>query len=100
MFLSRRPMPMHRRRVYFDHSYSRRARIEGWLTLSIFLSAAVLLVCLLCCLSEASSTLCWLPSKRLSRLHPTPWVGTSVVAGVCENLMMVFAAGLVLGVTL
>src|ERR1019366_8375494 len=62
-----RPMPMHRRRVYLDYGPSRKSRIEGWLSFSIYLSAAILLLSLLGCLPDVmSSTLRWLLPERLS----------------------------------
>ena len=62
-------MPMHRRRVYFDYSSSRRARTEGWLSLSIYMSAAILLLSLLGCLPNIiASTVGWLLPERAYRL--------------------------------
>ncbi len=45
-------MPMHRRRVYMERGAGRRSRIEGWLSLSIFVSTVVLLFSLLGCMPE------------------------------------------------
>lgn len=60
-------MPMHRRRVYLGYSPSPRSRLEGWLSFSIYLSAAILLLSLLGCLPDVvSSTLRWLLPERLS----------------------------------
>ena len=54
-------MPMHRRRVYLEHSSSRKARMEGWLSLSICLWAVILLLSLAVCLPDViSATLRWL----------------------------------------
>ena len=60
-------MPMRRRRVYWDHSYSRRDRMESWLSISIYLSGAVLLLSMLGCLPDIiSSTVSWLLPAKLS----------------------------------
>ena len=83
-------MPMHRRRVYLDYSSSRKSRIEGWLSFSIYLSAAILLLSLLGCLPDViSSTLSWLLPERLSDRF-----GVALVTGrssgltlLCETLM-------------
>ena len=91
-------MPMHRRRVYLDCSSSRKSRIEGWLSFSIYLSAAILLLSLVGCLPDVmSSTLRWLLPERL-----TDRVGVasgmeqaSVLAVLCETLMTLSGAYLV-----
>ncbi len=90
-------MPMHRRRVYLDHSSSRKARIEGWLSLSIFLSAAILLLSLLGCLPDVvSSTLLWvLPEKLSARLGVPSGTETSVWVLPCGILMSLSGAYLV-----
>jgi len=90
-------MPMHRRRVYLDRSSSRKARIEGWLSLSIFLSAAILLLSLLGCLPDlVSSTARWLLPERLwDRLGVLTGTETSVLAVPCEILMTLSGAYLV-----
>ena len=83
-------MPMHRRRVYLAYSPSRRSRLEGWLSFSIYLSAAILLLSLLGCLPDVmSSTLRWLLPERLSdRVGVAS--GTEPASGLtllCETLM-------------
>ena len=91
-------MPMHRRRVYFDYSSSRRARIEGWLSLSIYLSAAILLLSLLGCLPDIMSlTLSWLlPDRLSSRLGAISGMEQgSSLAMFCETLMVLSGAYLV-----
>jgi len=90
-------MPMHRRRVYLDHSSSRRARIEGWLSLSIVVSAVILLLSLIGCLpGMVSSTLVWLLPERVSdRLGVPSGTGTSALAALCEILMTLSGAYLV-----
>ena len=95
-------MPMRRRRVYLDYSSSRKARMEGWLSLSIFLAAAVLLLSLLGCLPDVvSSTLSWLLPERLSaRLGVTSGTETSVWAVPCEILMTLSGAYLVVALLL
>jgi hypothetical protein len=65
--------------------------MEGWLSLSIYLSAAILLLSLLGCLPDVfSSTLSWiLPENLSSRLGVIP--GTepvSSMAMLCEVLMV------------
>jgi hypothetical protein len=95
-------MPMHRRRVYLDRSSRRKARMEGWLSLSIFLSAAILLLSLLGCLPDlVSSTVSWLLPDRLSaRLGLTGAAETSVWAVPCEILMTLSGAYLVVALFL
>ena len=91
-------MPMHRRRVYLDYSSSRKARMEGWLSFSIYLSAAILLLSLLGCLPDViSSTLRWLLPERLSyRFGVTSGMEqASVLAVLCEALMTLSGAYLV-----
>jgi len=48
-------MPLHRHRVYFDYASSRRARIEYWFSVSIYLSAGILIVSLLGSLPDVVS---------------------------------------------
>jgi hypothetical protein len=91
-------MPMHRRRVYFDHSSSRKARSEGWFSLSIYLSAAILLFSLLGCLPDVLSlTLAWLLPERLSyRLGVISGTAqASLLATLCEILLALSGAYLV-----
>jgi hypothetical protein len=82
-------MPMHRRRVYIDHSSSRKRRIEGWLSLSIFLSVAILLLSLIGCLPDViASTLGWfLPERTSVRLGISSGTESSVWVLPCEILM-------------
>ena len=62
-------MPIRRRRVYFDYSYSRKMRIEGWLSLSIYLAAGIFLLSFLVCLPDLiSSVVSWLLPDRMSYL--------------------------------
>ena len=95
-------MPMHRRRVYLDYSASRRARMEGWLSLSIFLSTGVLLVSLLVCLPDViSSTLNWIKPERLyTRPEVASQTVTSALAIPCEILMTLSAGFLVVALLL
>ncbi len=94
-------MPMHRRRVYLGDSPSRRSRMEGWLSFSIYLSAAILLLSLLGCLPDVmSSTLRWLLPERLSDRVGVP-SGMEQASGLtllCETLMML--SGVYLAVAL
>jgi hypothetical protein len=81
---------MHRRRVYFDYSSSRKARAEGGLSFSIYVSAAILLLSLLGCLPEVmSSTLGWLlPERAAYRLGVISGTGQApLLAMLCEILM-------------
>jgi len=91
-------MPMHRRRVYVDHSSRRKARIEGWLSLSIFLSAVILILSLLGCFPDVlSSTARWfLPDRLSNRFGFSPKTEASVLALPCEILMTLSGAYLVL----
>jgi hypothetical protein len=94
-------MPMHRRRVYMEHGPSRKSRIEGWLSFSIYLSAAILMLSLPGCLQDVmSSTLRWLPPGGLSdRVGVAS--GTEQASGLtllCETLMML--SGVYLAVAL
>jgi hypothetical protein len=95
-------MPMHRRRVYIDRSSSRKARIEGWLSLSIFLSAAILLLSLLGCLPDLiSTTFRWLLPERLyGRFGVSSGTDVSVFALPCEILMTFSGAYLVVALLL
>jgi hypothetical protein len=90
---------MHRRRVYLDYGSSRRARAEGWFSLSIYLSAAVLLLSLLGCLPEVMSSISsWLLPERASyRLGLTS--GTVQTSGL-EILMVISGAYLVVALFL
>lgn len=89
-------MPMHRRRVYVDRGSRRKARLEGWLTLSIFLSAGILLLSFLGCWQDVvSSTARWFLPDRLSDQLGFSSSESSVLAMLCEALMMVSAAYLV-----
>jgi hypothetical protein len=83
-------MPMHRRRVYVERSSSRKVRIEGWLSISIFLSAAILLLSLIGCLPDViSSTLRSVLPERISvRLGVSSGTDASVWVLPCEILMM------------
>ena len=95
-------MPVHRHRVYLECGSSRKARIEGWLSLSIFVSAAILLLSLIVCLPDVVSwTLGWLLPERLSaqllvRLGVTSVTERSVLVVPCEILMTFSGAYLVL----
>jgi hypothetical protein len=91
-------MPMHRRRVYFDYSSSRKARIEGWLSLSIYVSAGILLLSLLGCLPDITPLACrWLLPERLSdRLGVlSETEHASLLAILCELLLALSGAYLV-----
>lgn len=95
-------MPMRRRRVYLDYSSSRKARMEGWLSLSIFLSAAILVLSLIGCLPDvASSIIKWLVPEKVSlRLGVTAGAETPMLVELCEIVMALsgicLAAALVL----
>ena len=85
-------MPMHRRRVYLEHGATRRARMEGLLTLSIFLSTAILMLSLIVCLPDIiSSTLGWLQAERPSYGFGTLSVTqpASVLVVMCEILTVI-----------
>jgi hypothetical protein len=83
-------MPIHRRRVYFDYSSSQRARTEGWLSLSIYMSAAILLLSLLGCLPNIiASTVGWLLPERAYRLGVIS--GTVPELTILCEIMMAFS---------
>src|SRR5579862_2285376 len=92
-------MPTRRRRVYFDHSYSRRMRMESGLSLSIFLSAGIFLLALLASVRDlASRAASWLLPDGASFQYgaiSTP-EAPSLLATLCEILMALSAAYLVL----
>lgn len=93
---------MHRRRVYLEHSSGRKARIEGWLSLSIFVSAAVLFISLLGCWSDVVFWVrTWLLPQRLP-VQPglISRAEASVFAAPCEVLMTLSAAYLFLALFL
>jgi hypothetical protein len=94
-------MPMHRRRVYLEHGSSRKSRIQAWLSFSIYLSAAILLLSLLGCLPDVvSSTVRWLVPERLSdgaRLASGAEQASALTL-LCETLLML--SGAYLGVAL
>jgi hypothetical protein len=86
-------MPMHRRRVYLDHGSSRKARIEGWLSLSIFLSAVLLILSLLGCSPDLlSSVRTWFLAERPPVPGLTSRTDSSVLAVPCEILMTISGA--------
>ena len=92
-------MPIHRRRVYFDYPSSRRARIEGWVSFSIYVSAGILILSLLGSLPDVASLFfMWLLPKELAhRLVVISGGGqASLLATLCEILMVVSGAYLVL----
>jgi hypothetical protein len=92
-------MAIRRRRVYYDYSYSRRMRIEGWLSLSILLSAGIFLLSLFGSLPEVKSLILrelrpdGLPYQLgvISRAEQV-----SLFATICEILMAVSGAYLAL----
>jgi hypothetical protein len=91
-------MPWHRRRVYLEYSSSRRARMDGWLSLSIYLSMAILLLSLLGCLPDViSSTIGWLlPAKISTKLGVISGPEqVSFLATLCEILMVLSGGYLV-----
>ena len=88
-------MPMHRRRVYLEHGSSRRARMEVWLSLSIFLAAAILIFSLVVCLPDMiSSTSGWLyPVKRTYQFGSSPGPQrASALVELCETLTVISGA--------
>jgi hypothetical protein len=88
---------MHRRRVYTDFSSSRKAQSEGWLSISIYVSAVILLFSLLGCLPDMiSSTLGWLLPERVSYRLGVGSGTTSSLALFWEALMAISGAYLVL----
>lgn len=94
-------MPMHRRRVYLERGSTRKARMESWLSLSIYLSAAILLLSLIGCLPELSSSILgWLlpdrPSHRVAAASPTE--PSSAVTMFCETMIALAGAYLVVAV--
>ena len=92
-------MPMHRRRVYLERGSSRKARIEGWLSLSIYVSAAILMLSMLACLPDLiSSTVRWLrPETANFRFGgAAPWTErVSTWTVICKGLMTLSGAYLV-----
>ena len=56
-------MPLHRHRVYFDYASSRRARIEYWFSVSIYLSAGILILSLLGSLPDVVSVYLLMPVR-------------------------------------
>ena len=95
-------MPMHRRRVYVEHGASRRARLEAWLSLSIVVSALILILSLLGCLPDLISMLrSWLLPERLpARFQPTPLKSPSAWIEPCEMLLTISGAYLIFAVFL
>ena len=61
------PIVRRRRRVYFDYSYSRRMRMEAWLSISIYVAAGIFLLSLMVCLPDILSVLgSWFLPHELS----------------------------------
>ena len=91
-------MSIRRRRVYFDYSYSRKMRIEGWLSLSIYLAAGIFFLSLLVCLPHLISlVVSWLLPDRMSyQLGLSRAEQTSFLATLCQILMPVSGAYLFL----
>jgi hypothetical protein len=85
---------MHRRRVYVDRGSRRKAKLEGFLSLSIFLSAATLFLSLLGCWPDVLySTASWfLPDSLSDRFGFSSQRESSVLALLCEILMTVSGA--------
>ena len=87
-------MPWHRRRVYIDRSASRRTQMEGWLSLSIYLSATILVLSLLGCMPDlVSSIFSWLLPEN--RIGASVTERSSVWAVLGETLMAISGAYLV-----
>ena len=81
-------MPMHRRRVYLEHGSGRKARMEGLLALSIYVSALILVLSLAVCLPDLiSSTRRWLEFGAVSGTE-----GASALVVLCEVLMTISGA--------
>jgi hypothetical protein len=58
-------MALHRRRVYYGYSYSRRSRIENGLSFSIYVTVVIFLLSFVGCLPEIISTIGgWLRSDH------------------------------------
>ena len=95
-------MPMHRRRVYIDCESSRKARIEGWLSFSMFLSAAILLISFLGCFQDLMSLVLGslLPERIIARLGVVAGSETPVWTTPCEVLMTLSGAYLLVAALL
>ena len=84
-------MPIHRRRVYRVRGASHKARMEGLLSLSIFLSTAILLLCLVVCLPDLVSSV----RSSLTPQRGSIYFGTAATQDVpvfvafCEFMMTV-----------
>ena len=87
-------MPMHRRRVYLEHGATRKARMERWFYLSIFLSAAILMLSLVVCLPDIISSIreLLLPPRRTYQFGASHTQQASALILCCEILTAVSAA--------
>lgn len=90
-------MPMHRRRVYIDRGSRRKAEMDGWLSISIFAAASILVLSFLGCWSDVLATTArWFLPDRLSEVFGLPTqTESSVFSSLCEVLMTVSGAYLV-----
>jgi hypothetical protein len=83
------PTVRRRRRVYFDYSYSRRMRMEGLLSVTIYISAAIFFFCGLVCLPAILPLIsAWLLPRELSTSlgHPGGEQGSMLIT-FCAFLM-------------
>jgi hypothetical protein len=85
------PTVRRRRRVYFDYSYTRRMRMEGLLSVSIYISAGIFFLSALVCLPEMLSGFAgWLlPRPLFSLLGNSGGEQGSLLTTFCAFLMAV-----------
>src|SRR5579863_10408398 len=90
-------MPIHRRKVYFDYSLGRKRRMEEWFSYSIFVSVAILILCLLASLPDMMSrTVAWvMPRSFVERIGSASEV-EHFLAAICEFLAVISGAYLAL----
>jgi len=92
-------MVIRRRRVYFDYTYSRRMRMERWLSFSIYLAAGIFFLSLLGRLPSLMSLIAtWLLPDRLPSRLGFSGAEPSLLATLCE--ILVFASGVYLALAL
>ena len=92
-------MPFHRRRVYFDYVPGRRARIESGFSVSIYVSAGILILSLLGSLPDLVRRIHrWLlPDGLVYRLGVVSGAEqVSLLVTLCEILMAVSGVYLVM----
>lgn len=94
-------MPVVRRRcrVYFDYSYSRKMRMEAWLSFSIYVAAGIFLFSLLLCLPAIISMIVsWVLPPQDSYSYQGAAKGadsSSLLMGICGILMAFSGAYLI-----